>query len=129
LILAVASSQWPLLFRLAEHSKGRVSPVMLDASKLWGGSDRGENPLGFVPIRALILVLTIAATSLPIALVITPFSERRPLSPSVLLSIVREGTLEPRIALGIVLILVGRLSAFAMASRTRSGSLGDWFRG
>jgi iron(III) transport system permease protein len=132
MILVVAAGKWPMLFRVADLSRRQVQPVLVDASKLMGIPDRRASQAagsGFVPARVVVLVLALGATNLAPALLLCPFSERRTIAPAIVSSIVREGAIDPRIAAAVLAVLVGKLVAFGLASRTRVGTLGDWYRG
>jgi ABC-type Fe3+ transport system permease subunit len=135
LILVVAAGKLPMLMKIAELARSRVRTSLVDASKLMGVPDAQANLagqggwLGFIPGRAAILVLALASLNLPPALLMSPFSERRAVAPAILLSIIHEGLIDPRIALVIVGVLVWKLGAFAVASRCRAVSLGEWYRG
>jgi ABC-type Fe3+ transport system permease subunit len=135
LILVVAAGKLPILFQVAELSRADLRPSLVDASKLMGvAENRAELAgqgfwLGFVPGRSVVLFLALASTNLAPALLMTPFSERRTIAPAILLSVVREGSIEPGIACAIVVVLLGKGMAFALASRSRTRSLGEWYRG
>jgi ABC-type Fe3+ transport system permease subunit len=135
LILVIAAGKLPILVKVANLARAQVRSSLVDASKLMGISDHqaslaGQGGwIGLVPGRALILVFALATTNLAPALLMSPFSERRPIAPAILLSIVREGSIDSRIAAAIAVVLAWKLTAFVLASRSRVGMLGDWFRG
>ncbi len=81
-----------------------------------------------MPVLPTLLAVAMAATNLTPALLLTPFSERRTLAPGVLDSLLGAGPLDSRVAGPMAAILVVRLVAFALASRSRIGPIGDWFR-
>ncbi len=132
LILVVAAGKWPILLRVAGLAREEFRPVLVDASRLMGQSNREANPPGWssaVPARAMILILVLAATNLAPALLLAPFSERRTLAPAIIEAIHTEGLIDSRIALAILVVLGGRIVAFSLGSRTQIGSLADWYRG
>jgi hypothetical protein len=134
LILALASGQLPMLARVAALARTLIRPVRVDASRIIGDSDRralraGEGSrLGVVPVLPALMAMAMAATNLAPALLLTPFSERRTLAPGVLDCLLVAGPLDPRVAGPMAAILVVRLLAFALASRSRIGPIGNWFR-
>ena len=134
LVLALAIVQLPMLAGVAELARGRVRPARVDSSRLLGESDRrasraGEGGrLGVVPVSSAWLAFAMASTNLAVALLLTPFSERRTLAPGVLGSLLESGAMDGRVAGPIAAILAVRLMAFALASRSRVGPIGEWFR-
>jgi hypothetical protein len=135
LILCLAAGRLPMLARVADLARGEIRPARLDAAKILGASDRRarqavENRwLGVVPGRPTLLALALAATNLAPALLLTPFSERRTLAPAVLGLMLDGDPIGPRAAGPIAAVLAVNAVAFALASRAREGSIGDWFRG
>jgi ABC-type Fe3+ transport system permease subunit len=135
LVAAVACGRLPTLVRAADLARDRSRPVLADAALLMGASRRrarraAQNRwLGIVPARPLILSMALASTSLAPALLLAPGSERRTLAPAVLEGLLGSESPDPRWLGPIVALLLVNGVGFAMASRGRSGSLGDWFRG
>jgi iron(III) transport system permease protein len=132
LILVVAAGKWPTLFLLAERTGGTTREVLVEAARLMGEPDHRANrgtSASFIPARTAVLVLALAATNLAPALLMSPFSERRTMAPAIVRSVHREGRIDPRVGSAVLVVLAGKLVAFALASRTRAGRLGDWYRG
>jgi ABC-type Fe3+ transport system permease subunit len=135
LALALAAGMLPMLARGAELARGLIRPARVDAARVMGASDRrasraGEGGgIGALPALPSLLALALASTNLSPALLLTPFSERRTLGPAVLRLVLDSDPVDPR-AVGLVAtILAVNLLAFALASRSRIGPMGDWFRG
>jgi len=134
LIAAIAAGRLPTLARAADLAGERSRPALAEASLLMGASRRsaaraGQNRwLGIVPVRPMVLSLALSSTALAPALLLAPGSERRTLAPAVLGSLLGPGPVDPRIAGAIAGLLAVNFLGFALASRGRSGPLGDWFR-
>jgi iron(III) transport system permease protein len=135
LIAAIAAGRLPTLTRAADLARDQSRPVLADAALLMGASRHrarraAQNRwLGVVPFRPVILSLALASTALAPALLLAPGSERRTLPPAVLGWLLESETLGPRWLGPIVALLLVNGVGFALASRGRSGPLGDWFRG
>ena len=134
LILALASVQLPMLARVADLARGLIRPVRVDSARIMGESDRhasraGEGiRLGVVPVLPALLAVSLAATDLAPALLLTPSSGRRTLAPAALEFLLGTDPLGPR-AFGPISIILGvRLLAFVLAWRSRVGTFGDWSR-
>ena len=134
LILALASVQFPMLARVADLARGLIRPVRVDSARIMGESDRhasraGEGiRLGVVPVLPALLAVSLAATDLAPALLLTPSSGRRTLAPAALEFLLEADPLGSR-AFGPISIILGvRLLAFVIAWRSRVGTFGDWFR-
>ena len=132
LVLALAIGQFPMLAGVAKLARGLIRPVRVDSARIMGESDRralraGEGRwLGVVPILPAFLAFSLAATNLAPALLLTPSSERRTLAPAVFDFLLEPDPLDPLAVGPIAAIFAVNLLAFALASRSRVGSVGDW---
>ncbi len=135
LILSLAALSLPMLVRITDLAGREVRPARLDAAKLMGASELRarriveDRWLGLVPGRPALLALALASTNLAPALLLTPFAERQTLRTAVL-NMEREGDpVAPLIGGPILAILAVNSMAFTLASRSRGGTIGDWFEG
>ncbi len=85
--------------------------------------------LGVVPIVPALLALAFALTNVVPALLLTPFSERRTLATAALEVVLEGNPIDARAFGPMAAIFLVNLVAFALASRSRVGALGNWFRG
>ena len=134
LTLVMVALALPALRRAAALGLKQTPPLLSDAARTLGASPlrarRTVANLWFfsTPGAALVLTMALAATSLAPALILAPTSAARPVSPGVLLLFDEPGGLLRAAILAVGATAVN-LIAFALASRHRAGSLGEWFRG
>ena len=129
LVLVLAATALPRLAEVARLGRGSIQPSRVAASRLMGESDArasraggGVGWLGVVPLAPAFLAFVMAATSLAPSVLLTPFSERRTLSPGLLTRVVDSGPADPG-AVGPAVALLGlNLMAFGIALRGQGGS-------
>lgn len=134
LTLAVAAaSQSPLthaLLRIGHRSRDRLT----DAAINLGANARQAHRAGLtgwfgIPPGVLVLTVVLAATSLSPALILTPTTEARPVTPGILILADEPGEARSTAAALAFCVIAANLSAFGLAATVRSEPLGDWFRG